>query len=243
MPTAIIRTFSSRKRTSSGGRWPGREPALSKSKGEPLRGTWHRRFQRAGRHQAGYDGHKAIPGRYQFTLKMGDQKVTTQAEILPNPLYATVTAATYKEYDTVMTRMEATVTEMHKTVNSLHEKQAQLESLLTYLPAGDKYAGVKQDIEGIIKKLKAWDEDMVQRKSKAYDDVENFANKFTANYLFVINQTESDLPRVNQGSIDEDEKLNTQWRSLKSRSDELVTKDFPSLNKKLWDLGIGAIWK
>jgi hypothetical protein len=84
---------------------------------------------------------------------------------------------------------------------------------------------------------------MVQRRAKAYDDVENFANKFTANYLFLINQTESDIPRVNQSSNDFYEKLGTEWSSLKKQSEEILTKDFPSLNKKLWDLGVGAIWK
>jgi hypothetical protein len=39
------------------------------------------------------------------------------------------------------------------------------------------------------------------------------------------------------------EKLGTEWNSLKTRSAELMTKDIPSLNKKLWDLGVGAIWK
>ena len=63
-------------------------------------------------------------------------------------------------------------------------------------------AAIKKDGDALLKKMKAWDEDMVQRKSKAYDDVENFPNKFTANYLFLINQTESDIPRVNQPSLD-----------------------------------------
>jgi hypothetical protein len=125
----------------------------------------------------------------------------------------------------------------------LHDKQTQLEAVLTSLPATDKFAGVKTDAEALVKKMKAWDEEMVQRRSRAYDDVENFTNKFTANYLFVINQTESDMPRVNMGSIDQDEKLGTQWLSLKGRYDDLLAKDIPSLNKKLWDLGIGAIWK
>jgi hypothetical protein len=44
-------------------------------------------------------------------------------------------------------------------------------------------------------------------------------------------------------SLDQDEKLGTQWLSLKSRYDDFQAKDIPSLNKKLWDLGIGAIWK
>jgi hypothetical protein len=84
---------------------------------------------------------------------------------------------------------------------------------------------------------------MVQRKSKAYDDVENFPNKFTANYLFLINQTESDIPRVNQPSLDRMKELNTQWAGLKARASEIRDKDLPALNKRLWDAGLGAIWK
>ena len=76
--------------------------------------------------------------------------------------------------------------------------------------------------------MKAWDEDMVQRKSKAYDDVENFPNKFTANYLFMINQTESDIPRVNQPSLDRMKELNAQWATLKARGTETPRADIPA---------------
>ncbi len=108
----------------------------------------------------------------------------------------------YSEYHQTMLGMETELTTMHRMVNSLYEKQKQLESLLGSLPAGEKFAAIKKDGDALLKKMKAWDEDMVQRKSKAYDDVENFPNKFTANYLFLINQTESDIPRVNQPSLD-----------------------------------------
>jgi hypothetical protein len=130
---------------------------------------------------------------------------------------------------------------MHRLVNSLFEKQKQLESLLSSLP--DKHAAIKKEGEALLKKMKAWDEDMVQRKSKAYDDVENFPNKFTANYLFMINQTESDIPRVNQPSLDRLRELNAQWATLKARADEINSRDIPAFNKKLWDAGMGAIWK
>ena len=131
---------------------------------------------------------------------------------------------------------------MHRLVNSLFEKQKQLESLLSSLPAGEKYVAIKKDGEALVKKMKAWDEDMVQRKSKAYDDVENFPNKFTANYLFMINATESDIPRVNQPSLDRLRELNAQWATLKARHDEIVNRDLPALNKKLYDAGVGPIW-
>jgi hypothetical protein len=92
-------------------------------------------------------------------------------------------------------------------------------------------------------KLKAWDEDMIQRRSKAYDDVENFPQKFTANYLFLINQTESDLPRVNQPSRDLRAELEQEWTALKARCDAMLTQDIPALNRKLWEAGVGAIGK
>ena len=73
--------------------------------------------------------------------------------------------------------------------------------------------------------------------------MENFPNKFSANYLFVINQTESDIPRVNRPSIDLGEQMNAQWTKLKARTEDLLTVEIPSLNKKLFDVGFGAIWK
>ena len=91
--------------------------------------------------------------------------------------------------------------------------------------------------------MKAWDEDMVQRKSKAYDDVENFPNKFTADYMFMLNQTESDIPQVNQPSLDLKKELDTKWAALKMQANEILEKDLPALNKMLWEAGIGGIWK
>jgi hypothetical protein len=100
---------------------------------------------------------------------------------------------------------------------------------------------VKSEGEAVIQKLKAWDEDMVQRKSKAYDDVENFPNKFTAEYIFLINQNDSSLPKVNQASKDRLTELDEQWVVLKNRSDELLNTIIPAYNKLLWDTGIGAL--
>lgn len=250
----LVRTFSSRadekfKRWDGG---PRAEPMLPKNKGLN-RFVWDIRYLTMPGVpnvyiESSYAGHKAPPGKYFLTLKLGNQAVSTETEILANPLYPT-DAATYKQYHQVMWDMEDALAAMHRLVNDLYDKQKQLESLLGSLPSGDKsgaaakFAGVKTDGEVLLKKMKAWDEEMVQRKSKAYDDVENFPNKFTANYLFLINQTESDIPRVNQPSLDRMKELNTQWASLKARAIEMLDKDIPDLNRKAWEAGLGAIWK
>ncbi len=245
---AVVRSFSSKAdekfvRSENG---PQPDPTLPKKEGLN-RFVWDMRYESMVgvpnvRIEGGFAAHKAPPGRYSVALKMGGQTVTTEAEILANPLYP-IDAATYTQYHQTMNAMETELTAMHRMVNSLYEKQKQLEALLGSLPAGDKYSAIKRDGEALLKKMKAWDEDMVQRKSKAYDDVENYPNKFTANYLFLINQTESDIPRVNQPSLDRMKELNTQWSSLKARGNELLNQDIPAFNKRLWDAGLGAIWK
>ena len=244
----IVRIYSSKAdeksvRSENG---PRPDPVLSKAKGLN-RFVWDMRYTTMPgvpgvRIEGSFLSHKAPPGKYSLTLKMLGQTVATDAEILPNPLYPT-TPATYTEYHQTMLSMETELITMHKMINSLYQKQQQLESLLSSLPTGDKYAAIKKDGETLVKKMKAWDEDMVQRKSKAYDDVENFPNKFTANYLFLINQTESDIPRVNQPSLDRMKELNGQWTTLKARGNEIADKDIPAFNKRLWDAGLGAIWK
>lgn len=244
----LVRSFTSKAdknfKEYDGG--PNPEPVLPKSKGLN-RFVWDMRYPTVpgvpGVYiEAGYRGHKAVPGKYTFTLKSGDKTVSTGAEILPNPLYP-ITAAQYEEYHQLMSAMESEVTAMHNMVNSIYEKQKQLEALLADLPDEGKYAAVKKEGEALLKKMKVWDEDMVQRKSKAYDDVENFPNKFTANYMYLVNQTESDLPRVNQPSLDLLKQMTGEWATLKARGNEILNKDIPALNKMLWEAGKGAIWK
>lgn len=244
----LVRRFSSKadeKYTKYDG-GPKAEPLLPKAKGLN-RFVWNMRYATMPGApkvyiESSYAGHKAPPGKYNISIIMGEQAVSTETEILANPLYPT-NAATYQEYHRTMLGMETELTSMHLMTNSLYEKQKQLEALLNSLPAGDKFSAVKKEGDALLKRMRSWDEEMAQRKSKAYDDVENFPNKFTANYMFLINQTESDIPRVNQPSLDRMKQLNLEWSALKARANEILDKDIPSLNKRLWEAGLGAIWK
>ena len=243
----MVRTFSSKK-DSLFSEWeggPSAEPTLSAKKGLN-RFVWDVRYPTMSGvpgtyFENSFAGHKAAPGKYSFHLKWAAQTVSTTAEILPNPLYPTTPAA-YAEYHRIMSDMEGKVTEMHNLINRLAAKREQLDQLLGNLPKDKKYKSARETGETLSKKMKTWDEDMVQRKSKAYDDVENFPNKLSANYMFLLNQTESDVPQVNQPSLDLKKQLDAEWATLKKRADEFLEKDLPNLNKLLWEAGVGGIW-
>jgi hypothetical protein len=240
----LVRSFSSVKDTISSP--PSTDPLLSKAKGLN-RFVWNLRYPTIksvpGVYiESSFRGHKASPGKYSITIKKGDQTMNANFEILANPLYPT-DLKTYQEYHAVMSSMEAEVNKMHEMIITLDGKRKQLDQLLASFPADEKHNALKKEGQALSQKMKQWDEDMIQRKSKAYDDVENFPNKFTANYLFLINATESDIPKVNNPSLDRLKELNAQWSILQTRANELLSKDIPAYNKQLWNVGVGAVWE
>ncbi len=243
----LVRKFSSQK-DSTFSPWAGGPPAdprLSKKTGLN-RFVWDMRYPNAtgvpGVYIEGsYRGHKAIPGTYSLVLECGEYKSQGTCEILNNPLYGT-SPAEYQAFHNFMSEREKELDQMHRMVNKVYRQRKQIEQLLQMLPADSSYQGLKESGHTLINAMKAWDEEMVQRKSKAYDDVENFPNKFTANYMFMINQTDSALPRLNEPSQKRYQELVQVWDKLKNQGREFLDEKVPTLNEQLWKSGIGAIW-
>jgi photosystem II stability/assembly factor-like uncharacterized protein len=183
-----------------------------------------------------FGGHVVPPGTYTINMKSGDQKVSAKGKIVAMPTYKT-TPEQYKEYHEFMTEMEVRLTKMHNAVNDLNGVQQQLKGILKDVSD----VTLKAEGDKLLADIVLWDEAMIQRKSQAYDDVENFPNKFTAEYLFLIDATNSTIPRVNQASKDRKAELDAQWNTLKSQADAFLKIAIPDFNKKLWEAGIGAI--
>ncbi len=190
--------------------------------------------------EASYSGHKAAPGEYSIILKANGKTIITTAVIKVNPVYG-ISAAQYAEYDGQMTEMEKILTQMHQEVNTLKGAQEQVKTILETLKKDSVNDKLVKTGQLLMTDLKNWDEKMVQRKSKAYDDVENFENKFTAEYLFLINQVASDIPRVTKAALSRKMELDKQWQDLKTEGDLLKNDRMPAFNKLLWEEGIGAV--
>lgn len=141
-----------------------------------------------------------------------------------------------------MLGMEQELTKMHNMVNTEMDYQKQLSSFLDKIKENEIYASLYSEGEKLLKELKAWDESMIQRKSKAYDDVENFPNKFTANYMYVINQSDSSIPKINKGSKERRAELEEEWKTLEAEGNRLLKTEIPSFNKLVQEAGIGILF-
>ena len=81
---------------------------------------------------------------------------------------------------------------------------------------------------------------MAQRLSKAYDDVENYVNGFTANYIRAFNEADSDQPRVTAGTKKRIAELNAEWQQHKAVGDPLEER-LARIERQLFEAGVGAL--
>jgi len=242
----LIRSFSSIKDTAYKKRAGGPPPTPTLSKKEGLnRFVWDMRYPIMPGipnvyFGGSFKGHMASPGSYQAQLKVGDNILTSNVLIKKNPLYG-IKESQYKTYDTFMRSLEQPLTAMYHKISVLKKAQDQIKKIILILKKKKGHEALIKAGKSLIAQLVAWDGAMVQRKVKAYDDVEAFPSMFTAQYKFLINQTESSLPRINKSSIDRKAVLDLRWEKLNASADKLINSAIPEFNKQLWQAGIGAI--
>jgi len=99
---------------------------------------------------------------------------------------------------------------------------------------------IAQQAEKIAKALQTWEDDIVQNKAKSNDDIINFVNKITADYIFLKGDADTNIPYVTQGQKQQFETLHNQWLALKARKDNILL-DVKELNTSIQKAGFGRI--
>ncbi|WP_445386134.1 VPS10 domain-containing protein [Robiginitalea sp. IMCC44478] len=189
--------------------------------------------------EGSFRGHQAQPGEYTLQLSFEGERLTTKARLLPNPMLP-VSAQDYAEYHSFMSKAEATYSEMTNMTNKLYRSKKRLAEVLGKLDVGSQKELHAQAV-ALQERMKNWDSIMVQRLSKAYDDVENYVNGFTAEYITAFNHADSSIPKVNKGTVELIGRLDQRWLTYRSEAEEILNKDLPALNRALYEAGIGAI--
>jgi tRNA nucleotidyltransferase/poly(A) polymerase len=190
--------------------------------------------------EGSFRGHKAIPGDYKIILKFGGKTMEAEASLLNNPVLPT-SAEEFADYHEFMAQTEATYTEMTELTNKMYAMQSRLKTLKAHLSELGKTELVEQ-AQNLLDSMDTWDKIMAQRLSKAYDDVENYVNGFTAEYLTALNHADSAIPRVNKGTKEKIEALNAIWNGHRKAGLEIVEHKVESLNNALQESGIGVLY-
>ena len=179
--------------------------------------------------EGSYQGRKVAPGSYQARMRIGGQEKIVSFRILADPRLL-ATAADYEAQQKTLTAIEDGVKEIHQGVNRMRKAQQQLNELLGLLEDQASMKAVADTGKVVVKKIRAWEARVIQPKSESNDDVINFENKLSADYIFLKGELDVNTPYVTAGQQERLGELDAQWQTLRTEMNRLVEGDIARFN-------------
>lgn len=186
--------------------------------------------------EGSYEGYKVPPGVYTAKLSLGGQTQTTDIVVQAHP-GITASQAEYEEQAAFIKKIVEETSDIHAEVIKTRKIAAQLKETASLLKNNQ---AIVDQAEKLSHELQAWEDDIVQNKAKSNDDIINFVNKITADYIFLKGEADTNIPYVTKGQKEQFETLHAQWIKLKDREDKILN-DVNALNNTIQKAGIGRI--
>lgn len=190
--------------------------------------------------EGSYDGRKMAPGKYTARYTYGKQTKTVEFNILADPRIK-ATAAEYQEQQDVMMAVEKSVRDIHGSVLEMRKVRSQITEFVKLLKGKPEMKEVFQAGTALVKRMKEWEDKLVQNKSESNDDVINFVNRLSADYIFVRGELDSNVPMVTNGQKQRLAELDAEWATLKKEMNAIKEEQVASFNTLCKDKGIEKI--
>lgn len=178
--------------------------------------------------EGAYEGRKAAPGNYRARLKYGTIETAVDLKILPDPRI-NASAADYAEQQEWAQKTEEKIIEIHESVLRLRKVRQQITEVAGLVDTV-KMKDVADSGKKLAAKLLQWEEELVQNKAQSNDDIINFINKISADYIFLKEGMDANIPYITSGQKQQFEKLTGDWQQLKAAMITLVDKDVAAFN-------------
>lgn len=241
----IVRTFSN-KADKNFIRFPGgptQEPLLPFKRGLNLF-VWDMRYQTLPGVprvfiEGSYQGHKAAPGNYNATLKNGSQEQKITFSILPDPRIK-APAEAYALQATIQQEVDDKVRDIHEMILQLRKVRTQISDMLALLDTS-KYKSLNDAGKKLVENINTWEDKLVQNKAQSNDDIINYINRLTADYIFLKGEMDTNIPGVTNGQKERLAELNNIWAPLKKEGDDIAERQVNAFNKLYESSGLGKV--
>ena len=187
-----------------------------------------------------YRGSRVAPGAYILRLSLGDTTVETTATVLPNPKITASTAA-YNDQQQLLAQIEATIVHMHEAVNQMRSAKAQLNAYDKLLKDNESAKALLEKGEQLRERIKIWEENLIQPKQKTFQDVINFHNQLSADFMHLKGFVDVAEPKVTEGAKERLKDLMAAWKTYENEKTAIVEKEMTAFNELFKALDLPAI--
>lgn len=178
--------------------------------------------------EGSYDGARVVPGTYKVALHIDSSVFEQTFQVLADPRIK-ASAANYEEQANLLQQIATDVNDIHVAVVRMRNIQKQLSGITERIENKEAYKNIVTIADSIADLIDTWEVALIQSKSESNDDVINFVNKLSANYIFLRGELDTNTPHVTAGQLLRFQELHQEWSTYKAQY-EAILKSIKTLN-------------
>lgn len=245
----LIKRFSSQAANNQPSANAPKEPRVSTDVGFN-RFVWNLRYPDARRvpgdatTERSLTGPLAPPGTYQVQLSVGGQTSTASFELRPDPRVSATQADFQAQFD-LLVRIRDKLSETHDGINRLRSVRRQVEEWVQRAEAlsdgGSAAETLRNAAKGLLEKLDAIEEELIQRRARVQQDQLNFPTRLNAKLAGLTSVVASADGAPTRQAYDVFYDLSTRIDQQLIQLQEVLEKDVTALNDLIRTTGIPAV--
>jgi hypothetical protein len=182
----------------------------------------------------GYGGYAVAPGKYTVRLSYKGNSSEATAVVLQDPALK-VTTADWNEQQQFLARVTGDVSAIHTAINDMRKVMKQIETYNELMKDATDSKEVVEKGKDVIKKIDAWESNLIETRQKNFQDVINFPSKLNVDFVNLKGLADAHDPRITKGLKDRLADLEKEWNTYKAVYDNELKKaveDYNSLFKQ-----------
>jgi hypothetical protein len=186
------------------------------------------------------EGHRVAPGHYKARLKFKNEISETEFDLIADPRLQ-VTAEDWKAQQQLLTQMEQAVKDMHNSITNMRKVKKQIEGYNDVLKNDPNAKDLINSGKEIIKKIDKWESNLIETRSKNFQDVINFRNRLNSEFLQVRSAVDAHDPRITQGVKDRLQDVQGEWDKSRKEMNTLIQTDIKQYNQLFKEKNVPAV--
>jgi photosystem II stability/assembly factor-like uncharacterized protein len=187
-----------------------------------------------------HSGHRVAPGKYKARITFKGQTSETDLEIIPDPK-VTANASEWNAQQEFLKRAGESFNDLHKSVNKMRQVKKQIETLNESLKDQPDSKDLIKTGNDLIKKIDQWESNLIEPRSKNFQDVINFPNKLNSEFLQLREVADKHDPRLTKGAQDRARDVDAEWAKYKQQMNEMIQKDINNYNRLFKEKNMPAV--
>jgi hypothetical protein len=187
-----------------------------------------------------YRGSLVAPNTYKVRLIAEKDTSTTEASIIADPRLK-ATKVDFDAQQAMLAKIEMQTKDIHNSVNRMRKVKSQIENITALLKDNKDMVALVDTGKAVLKKITAWEENLITPKQETFQDVINFYNRLNAELLDLKNRVDVHDPRPTDGATTRLNDLTKEWETHKVTLDKLINVEVAKFNEMYKQKAIPAL--